>query len=257
MQGWTTIETPDGGRHLRFTPLLEAGVGHVFTLRPLPGSARKGSGRPGEPLPDIPDDLPVARPRQVHGGIVAIPAPGGRCTDPAEADAVVVNRPGAGAAVATADCVGAVLAVPGSSCFAVIHAGWRGVLAEIVRKAVERLHLVSGTSPAGMMLVMGPSAGGCCYEVGDEVLEPFTRLFGESRATRPLFGTRGDRRTVEPAAAVGIQAEMAGLRREDIHYSGICTMCRPDLCWSHRIQGESAGRMLAAAMVLPQAPLSP
>ena len=50
---------------------------------------------------------------------------------------------------------------------AVLHAGWRGLLAGIVAAGVEAL------GPGPLAAAVGPSIGPCCYEVGAEVAEPF------------------------------------------------------------------------------------
>lgn len=241
MEGWSIVERAGGGRHLACRALDRAGLIHAFTLRPAAGG-------PADPLEGLFPGREVVRPRQVHGATVAVPAGGGSATLPPEADAVVVDRPGRAAAVATADCVGAVLAAPGTGCFAVIHAGWRGILAGVLPAAVARLAKASGARPPAMVLATGPSARGCCYQVGPEVEEPFRRLFAGAPGGERIFGRRGGRGTVDPAEAAAAQAREAGIPGAAIHDAGICTMCRPDLCWSYRIQGAGAGRMLAAAL---------
>lgn len=250
MRPWEHLEEQGGGRGLRCLPLVEAGIGHVFTLRPAPGSlpgdvARErllaAAGFPGGRL---------LLPRQVHGAGVAFPEPGGDLR-PREADAVAVGRTGVAAAVGTADCAGAVLAHPGGPAFAVIHAGWRGVLAGVVEAAVEGLRSLAGPGP--MILATGPSARRCCYQVDEDVAGPFRERF-RGEAARKIFGRRDGKVTVDPAAAVRAQAVSAGIRPEGVHDAGICTMCRPDLCWSFRIQGREAGRMWAAAWIPPVSP---
>ena len=37
----------------------------------------------------------------------------------------------------------------------------------------------------------------------------------------------------------------AGVKKENIHVSNICTACNPDLLYSHRILGENRGNMAA------------
>ena len=51
----------------------------------------------------------------------------------------------------------------GRPAVAVLHAGWRGLLAGIVAAGVDAL----GAGP--IAAAVGPSIGPCCYEVGAEV----------------------------------------------------------------------------------------
>jgi hypothetical protein len=246
MSEWRRIESAGGGRALVCAPLSSAGIRHVFTLR---GAA--GGGDEDEMRRDLVasigiDPAKLLRPRQVHGSTIASPVPGGMSLVPPEADAVVVAGAGVAAAVATADCVGAILAVSGGRGFAVLHAGWRGVVAEIVGAAVAALGEATGTAPSGMVMALGPSARGCCYEVGEEVVVPFRQLFEGIDGAR-IFGQRQGRTTVDPAVAVAVQAVRAGLGPGAIHDAGMCTICRTDELWSWRRQREAAGRMWAAA----------
>ncbi|HZE89651.1 MAG TPA: polyphenol oxidase family protein [Verrucomicrobiae bacterium] len=245
MAGWTTIDTPSGHRGLVCPALAGEGLVHLFTLR----SAADGAAGaiPRELLARLGlDGIPIARPKQVHGALVAIPAGPPGATAPGEADAVAVTKPGEAAAIATADCVGAILFDPGPGCFAVVHAGWRGTIAGVVPAAVEALALRGGARPRRMMMAMGPSIRGCCYEVGEEVLAPFRRAFPRAEGLG-IFGARGGRETLDLVAANRALGESCGLDPARIHASDLCTSCRTDLCWSYRKAGPGAGRMWTLA----------
>lgn len=102
---------------------------------------------------------------QVHSAVVvAANRPG----DLGDADAIVVYRRDIPGAIATADCVPVVIEAQGAT--AVIHAGWRGAAAGIVRTVVETLRS-SGHNP--VRAAIGPAIGPCCYEVGAEVADLF------------------------------------------------------------------------------------
>src|SRR5215212_6542421 len=105
--------------------------------------------------------------RQVHEAEVRRhdgPTQPNAYADPApglpDADGHATDRPGLAPLVFVADCLPVALA--GAGGVAMIHCGWRGMAAGIVRRGVEE---VSATAAA-----IGPSIGPCCYEVGDEVL---------------------------------------------------------------------------------------
>jgi copper oxidase (laccase) domain-containing protein len=106
---------------------------------------------------------------------------------------------------------------------AVLHAGWRGLLAGIVAEGVSAL---GGTAHAAI----GPAIGPCCYEVGPEVAEPFVAAFGPD----VLRGRNLDLWTAAERALLAAGAEQ--VERVDL-----CTSCNPELFFSHRRTGKPRG----------------
>jgi copper oxidase (laccase) domain-containing protein len=79
---------------------------------------------------------------------------------------------------------------------------------------------------------VGPGIGGCCYEVGDEVLEAFADIEGAAS------GRMLDLRTV-------ISAKLATGGVTEVQHADGCTSCEPELYFSHRrdrgVTGRQAG----------------
>src|SRR5205814_3314750 len=92
-------------------------------------------------------------------------------------DASTTNRPGVLLAVQTADCVPILLVDPKNRAIAAVHAGWRGTLQRIVTKAIGKMQMQFRTKPGNLLAVIGPSIGGCCYEVGTEIASEFRSQF--------------------------------------------------------------------------------
>lgn len=156
-------------------------------------------------------------------------------------DVIVSNADGVLAAVKTADCVPILLGDPVSDAFAAVHAGWRGTLASAVVVGVERLAKEFDASPENLRVAIGASAGPCCYEVGSEVIEAFTKQFagGEKLFTE----TRPGHALVDLLRANRDQLESAGVLPERIHTAPICTMCRTDLFFSYRKEKSLHGKV--------------
>ncbi len=147
-----------------------------------------------------------------------------------EADGQATALPGLAPMVMTADCLP--IAVAGKGAVAMLHAGWRGLASGIVAAGVRAMRDlgVDGVIEAAI----GPGAGGCCYEVGDEVRETFAE-YGEH--VRPG-------RNLDLKAIAREQLERAGAGA--VHDVGLCTICSdPSLFFSHRrdrgITGRQAG----------------
>ncbi len=158
--------------------------------------------------------------RQVHGADVLLDAEPGQ-----EADGQVVTEPDAAAVVFTADCLPVALVADGA--VAMLHGGWRGLAAGILAEGVRVLRAAGAAGPVSAAL--GPSARGCCYEVGEEVHAVFAGC--DAR--------RGDRRLALDAVAA---RQLAGVGVEMVHDTGLCTMCTPERFYSHRRDHGRTGR---------------
>jgi copper oxidase (laccase) domain-containing protein len=90
-----------------------------------------------------------------------------------------------------------------------------------------------GTSPADLVAAIGPSIGGCCYQVGDEVASQFETWLPEMGQGCRLL----DLRRVNAL-------QLAGAGVQDVWVASDCTFCKPGY-WSFRRDREGAGRMLS------------
>src|SRR6266481_2942994 len=101
-------------------------------------------------------------------------------SEPCRGDASATTRPGLLLGVQTADCVPILLVDPKKRAVAAVHAGWRGTLQRIVVKAIGQMQMQFKSKPADLLAAIGPSIGGCCYEVGTEVATQFLSQFAEA-----------------------------------------------------------------------------
>lgn len=106
------------------------------------------------------DSLALAR--QVHGSDVIEVGPGDAGVLGA-AD-LLVTETSTTMGILTADCAPVIIVGGGRA--AVVHAGWRGVVAGAVERGLELV-------PAATHAWVGPSIHSCCYEVGPEVVDAF------------------------------------------------------------------------------------
>jgi YfiH family protein len=126
----------------------------------------------------------------------------------------------------SADCIPIALArVNGAApAVAVVHVGWRGLLANMIESAVSSL---GGTALAA---AIGPAIGPCCFEVRDDVADPFRARFGGEIVS-------GGRLDLWRAAEEALrEAGVARVERVDL-----CTACHPDLFFTHRRDGKPRG----------------
>jgi YfiH family protein len=135
-------------------------------------------------------------------------------------DGHVTSMRGLGLLVLVADCYP--VALSDGSRAAMVHCGWRGLAGGILERAIERFDGVPAAA-------VGPGIGGCCYEVGAEVLRAFARLDGVASG-----------RMLDLRAVIAQKLGAAGV--SDVQHVAECTSCRPDLYFSHRRDRGSTGR---------------
>jgi polyphenol oxidase len=172
---------------------------------------------------------------QVHGGAVTEAKPRGilERTTFDQCDGLWSREPGQAMALVTADCYPvAVARANGEPALCVLHVGWRGLLEGIVESGVEAL------GPGPLQAIVGPGIGPCCYEVGEEVEEPFRRRFGDSMVVDG---------NLDLAAATEQALREAGV--ETVERTGHCTACEPELFFSHRRDRGRTGRQGVIAYI--------
>jgi hypothetical protein len=160
--------------------------------------------------------------------------------DTEHCDALTSIAPDILLGIKTADCVPVLLAEARTGAMAAVHAGWRGTLASITLRALERMRQLYGTSATGVRAAIGPAAGACCYEVGSEVVDAFHERFPE--AGYLFTPTRVGHALVDLQRANRDQLIAAGIPAEAIHIAPLCTMCRTDLFFSYRREKSVYGR---------------
>jgi YfiH family protein len=200
------------------------GARAIFTTRSW-GDVRDTQEQIGERL-----GVKLVRTKQVHGSNVMI-ASDSRDALESEADCVATSTAGIAPTVVTADCLPIVIAAPRA--VAAVHAGWRGLDAGVIRNAVAQLRELSG---GVLNAAIGPGAGVCCYEVGDDLHRRFNSHCQDFRQGSNL----------DLKAIARVQLMEAGVAR--IHDTELCTICGdPELTFSYRREGAETGRLAAVA----------
>lgn len=174
---------------------------------------------------------------QVHGAAV-VEAPG--VTSKTEADAVWTQTPGTAVGVRTADCVPILLQDVRSGRVAAVHAGWRGVVAEIVARTLE-LWVARGTNLGDVRAAIGPAIQRCCFEVDGDLPARFAAGFGDEVVV-PVQGKV--KRHLDLPRAVGLTLARAGVAASHVVTLPHCTVCDARF-FSHRRDRGVTGRHLS------------
>lgn len=122
------------------------------------------------------------------------------------------------------------------------HSGWRGTAGKIAEKTVQAMCAV-GAEAKDIVVAIGPSVGGCCYTVGDEVQNAFLTADGDFAA---CFTKYGEKLYLDLQKAVELTLLKAGVREENVSDCGECTVCDGGKHYfSHRLCGADRGTMAA------------
>jgi YfiH family protein len=190
------------------------------------------------------DPQAVAWATQVHGAHVLAPrAPGLAGTG----DALVARSPEIVLAVGAADCLPVLAWDREGHAVAAVHAGWRGVVAGVVTRAVAVLEQ-AGVPASRLGVALGARMGPCCFVVGPDVASRFAKHF---------VRTDGERRTVDLAAAARAQLDAVGVDPSRVRDLGACTACDPDAWFSHRRDAGRTGRAWGIVALVPAGPRKP
>jgi len=153
-------------------------------------------------------------------------------------DALATGRRGVALAVLVADCVPVAMAAPRTGRVAVVHAGWRGIAAGVVQRALNGF-----AGATDLRAAIGPAIGPDHYEVGADVIDALEA----AGPVRVAGRTAGGRRLVDLSSTVEAILREGGVRR--IERAKECTACLPDRLFSHRRDGPTGRQAVVAAIL--------
>ena len=179
-----------------------------------------------------------------------------RESDITETDGLMTNVKDLPLITFYADCVPLLIVDPVHHAIGCSHSGWRGTVGEMGKKTVEAMREAYGSRPEDIFAAIGPSICQDCYEVGKDVAEPFEKLFSQERyqdvslkniLTEKVNGKyQLDLWRANEAILLG-----AGILKEHLSMTDICTCCNPSYLFSHRASKGKRGN-LAAFLMLKQ-----
>lgn len=160
-----------------------------------------------------------------------------------EADAAVTDDPALLLVVATADCYPLLYHDPVRGAVGAAHCGWRGTVAGLAGRVLERLRRDYGSDPADVRVAIGPGICGRCYQVGDEVVAAFRTAGFPDEIARP---DEDGRWRLDLVRANRLVLERAGARPERVVALEACTPEEPGRFYSHRRDRGVTGRHWSA-----------
>ena len=169
--------------------------------------------------------------------------------DYADVDGLITNEPGICLTTFYADCVPLFFIDPVHKAIGLSHSGWRGTVGKMGQETLRRMKEEYGTEANDVIAAIGPSICQDCYEVSEDVIEKFKEAFDRIH-WKDLFYEKENRKfQLNLWKANEIILLEAGVLKENIAVTNVCTNCNNDVLFSHRATKGQRGS-LAAFMAL-------
>ena len=165
-----------------------------------------------------------------------------------DVDGLVTDEPGLILATFYADCVPLYFVDPVHKAIGLSHSGWRGTVARMGQATLDKMRAEFGTKPEDVYAAIGPSICQDCYEVSEDVADAFREAFA-GHEDEILIDKGNGKYQLDLWKANEIVMTDAGVKREHLAVTNICTCCNERLLFSHRASRGKRGNLGAFLML--------
>lgn len=166
-----------------------------------------------------------------------------------DVDGLITNEPGICLTTFYADCVPLFFIDPVHKAIGLSHSGWRGTVGKMGQETLRRMKEEYGTDAKDVIAAVGPSICQDCYEVSEDVIDKFKEAFDEKYWSELFYKKENRKFQLNLWKANEIILLEAGVQKENIAITNVCTNCNSDMLFSHRATKGQRGS-LAAFMAL-------
>lgn len=182
---------------------------------------------------------------QTHTTNVAVVGADDRGKSFMNTDGMVTDVPGICLVTFYADCVPLYFVDPVKKVIGLSHSGWRGTVRKMGKVTVEKMEENYGSDPKDIIAAIGPSICQDCYEVSEDVIEEFRGNFRKEILPELFYRKENGKYQLNLWKANEEVLAEAGVGKERIIVTNVCTHCNPDLLFSHRTMGMKRGNLSA------------
>jgi len=161
-------------------------------------------------------------------------------------DALITAEKNVCIGVSTADCVPVILYDKCQHIAAVIHAGWRGTVKNIVGRVLSIMRDKFSVLMMNVKAIIGPSISVDAFEVGQEVYDTFSAVGFPMDA---ISMRKEGKWHIDLWRANQWLMLNNGMNKNNIHISGLCTYDNVDKFFSARRLTINSGRILSGIMI--------
>lgn len=162
-----------------------------------------------------------------------------------DVDGLVTSVPGICLVTFYADCVPLFFVDPVKRVIGLSHSGWRGTVSKIGKKTVEVMEQEYGCSPKDILAAVGPSVCQDCYEVSEDVIKQFRNHFCKEQWEELFYQKENGKYQLNLWKANEFIFMEAGITKDHIAVTNVCTHCNSEVLYSHRAAGNDRGNLAA------------
>jgi YfiH family protein len=171
--------------------------------------------------------------------------------DYADVDGLITDEPGIVLSTFYADCVPLFFVDTVHRAIGLSHSGWKGTVNRMGERTLEAMKREFETESKDVTAAIGPSICGKCYEVDGDVAEQFAAVFEGEALTDILVKKENGKYLLDLWKANFYVLTQAGVPKEKISVTDICTCCNPDYLFSHRASKGKRGNLGAFLSLYP------
>ena len=155
-------------------------------------------------------------------------------------DGLVTNKSNIVLATTNADCILLLFFDPVKKVIANTHSGWKGTLQRISVETVEKMIKNFNCNPKDIICCICQSIRKCHFEVDSDVKDLFEKEFSKLKNIIE-FDKNKNKWYIDTVLINEKILENAGLKKQNIIDSGLCSVCNSELIHSYRVEKENYG----------------
>lgn len=158
-------------------------------------------------------------------------------------DGLITNEKNLVLCTMYADCVPLYFVDVKNRAIGLSHSGWKGTAGQMGKRTLERMSEEFGTKPEDVYVAIGPSICMDCYEVSSDVIDAFSKVFTTDEMKDICYRKPNGKYQLDLWKANEIILLNAGVLKEHIEVTRLCTHCNSDRMFSHRKTGDKRGNL--------------
>ncbi len=149
----------------------------------------------------------------------------------------------------TADCVPILLLDTKKDVIAAVHAGWRGIVDNIIENTVRKMNEIYQSDNSDIVAAIGPSISMKHYEIGTDVVAKLKGAGLELNGAS-FFNGKNNKLHINLKQIAHDKLVNLGILSEKIEKTDLCTFENTELFFSARRQSIHCGRMLSGIKLI-------